>query len=134
MCQFLRCWERAVRTWREVVQELKIASQEQISQRICGQKVKVSFPRVVEQERVRRRTAEFLVDVQVPQDGDAGFSGELGVDVDRKGSFGDILVRSVMEEIVVVVQEEEKLIPQERVQQRTVELHQCLSFWKRQSR
>ena len=46
--------------------------------------------------------------------------GEPGVDVDRKGSFGDIPVPPVMEEIVVVVHEE-KLTPQERVQQRTVE-------------
>ena len=33
----------------------------------------------------------------------------------------DIPVPPVMEEIVAVVQEEEKLVPQERVQQRSVE-------------
>ena len=69
----------------------------------------------------------------------------------------DILVPLVMEEIVAVVQEEEKLVPQERAQQRTVErvpgkrqfrwhlprrgecngrlsMRQCLRFWTRQSR
>ena len=44
--------------------------------------------------------------------------GEPGVDVNRKGSHGDIPVR---EEIIGVVQEEEKLFLQERMQQPTVE-------------
>ena len=46
----------------------------------------------------------------------------------------DIPVPSVMKEIEAVVQEEVKLVPQERAQQWTVELRQCLRFWKRQSR
>ena len=43
--------------------------------------------------------------------------GELGVDVNRQGSLGDFPVLLVMEEIMAVVQEEEKLVPQKRVQQ-----------------
>ena len=46
---------------------------------------------------------------------------EPGVGTNQKGSLGDIPVPPVMEEIMAVVQEEEKLIPQERVQQPTVE-------------
>ena len=55
--------------------------------------------------------------------------GQPGFDVDRNGSFGDTPVPPVMEEIVVVVQEE-KLIPKERVQQRTVEYVSAPQFRK----
>ena len=43
----------------------------------------------------------------------------LGLTSTEEGSLGDILVPLVMEEITAVVQEEEKLFPQERVQQPT---------------
>ena len=50
--------------------------------------------------------------------------GEPGGDVDVKGLLEDIPVRPGMEESMAVVQEEEEeeLVPQERVQRRTVDV------------
>ena len=51
-----------------------------------------------------------------------------GFDVDRKGLLGDVPVLPCVEEIMAVVQEEEKLVPQERGQPPTVERAPVLHF------
>ena len=122
---------------KEILEEIKDVLQERISERTGAQQVDVLFRQVVEetvgvarlipQERIQRRTAEEIMDVPAPKAQEQivavvnflhGFSERM-----VEQSVDNHVLQS-MEQIVEVM----RLTPQERIQQRAVEILDALGI------